>query len=167
MTQWLADHAEAWNIQAVLHEGDLVEQNDIATGGGRGYGDQAADSQWASARTAMARLDGVVPTIYATGNHDYGTRNAENRRTQFNAYFGLTDNSLTCDGRGGGIWIESAPNSFGARTLENAAYAFTAPDGRKMLIVALEWGPRREVVAWAKGLLARPAVKAAATYSPV
>jgi hypothetical protein len=153
MTEWLRDHAEAWKVQAVLQEGDLVEQNDIAEGGGRGYGDQNARSQWDCARSAMAKLDGVVPTIYATGNHDYGFRNSENRRTQFNSYFGLTDNPLTCDGRGGGVWRESGTNSFGAETLENAAYEITAPDGRRLLILSLEWAPRREAVAWGNSVL--------------
>jgi hypothetical protein len=152
MTEWLRENSESWKIQAVLHEGDFVEQNDIETGGGRGFGDQNSDSQWMSARRAMERLNGIVPTIYATGNHDYGTRNAENRRTQFNSYFGLTDNHLTNDGRGGGIWLESAPNSYGAKTLENTAYEIKGPDGRDLLIVSLEWGPRREAVEWAKGI---------------
>jgi len=153
MTEWLRDHAEAWNIQAVLHEGDFVEQNDIAEGGGSGWGDQNSTSQWACAQRAMSKLYGVVPTILATGNHDYGPRNSENRQTRFNTHFGLTDNPLTCDGKGGGVWRESGTNAFGAKTLENAAYELKAPDGRQLLILSLEWGPRREAVEWAKSVL--------------
>ena len=157
MCDWLAGHLDAWRIKLVLHEGDFVEQNNIAEGGGRGWGDPNAASQWASAKRALAKLEGCVPTVYTTGNHDYGIRNAETRETQFNEHFGLLSNPATHDGRGGGIWVESAPNAFGKQTLENAAYAFTAPDGRKMLVVALEWGPRRAVVEWAVELLRRPA----------
>ena len=66
MTEWLRENTESWNLQTVLREGDLVEQNDIDTGGGLGYGDQNCDSQWMSARRAMERVYGIVPTIYAT-----------------------------------------------------------------------------------------------------
>jgi hypothetical protein len=156
MTRWVADHAKPWNALAALHVGDLVEQNDIAIGGGRGWGDQNGAEQWASAKSALATLDGVLPVFYSTGNHDYGERNAEDRRTRFNNYFSLTDNPLVSDGRGSGAWLESAPNSFGAKTLENAAYTLNPPSGPKLLVIALEWGPRRSVVDWARQLAARP-----------
>jgi len=156
MTDWLLRHRHAWNIQYALHVGDLVEQNDIDEGGGRGWGDQNSAEQWGSAKQALSVFDGKLPVLFATGNHDYGIRNAEDRRTRFNNYFGLTDNPLVCDGKGGGMWLESAPNSFGAKTLENAAYLFQPPFGRRQLILCLEWGPRREVVQWAKELLQRP-----------
>ncbi|SHJ44067.1 Calcineurin-like phosphoesterase [Rubritalea squalenifaciens DSM 18772] len=155
MTEWIRDHIGAWNIKAVLHEGDFVEQNDIKEGGGRGWGEQNSASQWRSAQRSMSTLYGHVPTILTTGNHDYGIRNAETRETQFNNHFGLTDNPLVCDGKGGGIWREGFPNSFGAVTLENALYTFDAPDGRKMLVLSLEWGARDEVVEWAKSVLAK------------
>lgn len=153
MCQWVLEHLDAWRIGLVMHEGDFVEQNNIAEGGGRGWGDQHSESQWQSAKRALARLEGQVPMIFATGNHDYGIRNAETRETQFNDYFGMTDNKLVFDGQGGGILIEAGKNAAGEQTLENAAYEVRLPDGRKLLIVSLEWGPRREAVAWAKQLV--------------
>lgn len=156
ITEWISEHIEPWNVQAVLHEGDYVEQNAILEGGGRGWGDQDSTSQWQSAQHSMKKLYAKVPTILATGNHDYGVRNAENRETRFNNYFGLTDNPLTCDGQGGGIWREGFPNSFGATTLENSLYTFNAPDGKKILIISLEWSPRKAVVDWAKKVLNKP-----------
>jgi hypothetical protein len=157
MTEWVRDHGTAWNIRLALHVGDLVEQNDIEEGGGPGFGDQPSASQWASARRALGKLHGVIPVVLATGNHDYGVRRAEDRRTRFNSYFGLTDNRLVCDGRGGGIWVESAPNAFGARTLENAAYDVRVPGGGRWLVLSLEWGPRKAVVDWALDVARRPA----------
>jgi hypothetical protein len=156
MTEWLRQHIEPWNIQAVLHEGDFVEQNHIAEGGGHGWGDQNSSAQWESAQMSIAKLYGEVPTILATGNHDYGIRNAETRETQFNNYFGLTDNKLTCNGMGGGIWKGGCANSHGAVTLENGAYELAPPDSPKILILSLEWGPRREAVAWAESVLSEP-----------
>jgi hypothetical protein len=159
MTEWIADHVKALNVMSVLHEGDFVEQNAILKGGGRGYGDQDSTSQWKSAQQSMQKLYSKVPTILATGNHDYGIRNSENRETRFNNYFGLTDNPLTCDGLGGGIWREGFTNSFGATTLENALYTFKAPTGKDILVLSLEWSPRKAVVDWAKEVLAKPEYK--------
>lgn len=157
MTRWLADHLDAWNIRAVLHEGDFVEQNGIAEGGGQGGGDQNSEQQWAACKRALRTLEGRVPTIYVTGNHDHGIRRAEDRSSRLNDFFALTDNPLTCDGKGGGIRIEGPPNAFGRETLENGAYELQGPDGRKLLILALEWGPRKAVVDWARAVTARPA----------
>lgn len=153
MCQWVLEHLDAWRIGLVMHEGDFVEQNNIAQGGGRGWGDQHSESQWESAKRALGRLEGNVPTIFATGNHDYGIRNAETRETQVNDYFAMTDNKLVSDGQGGGILIETGKNASGQHTLENAAYEVRLPDGRKLLVIALEWGPRGDAVAWAKQLV--------------
>ncbi len=153
MCRWVLEHLDAWRIGLVMHEGDFVEQNNIAEGGGRGWGDQHSESQWESAKRALGRLEGRVPMVFATGNHDYGIRNAESRDTQVNDYFGVTDNKLVSDGQGGGILMEAGKNAAGQRTLENAAYEVIVPDDRKLLVVALEWGPRREAVTWAKQLV--------------
>ena len=156
MTRWVKEHRQAWNIGLVMHEGDFVEQNNIAVGGGRGFGDQNSESQWKSAKRALQVFDGVIPTVFATGNHDYGERSAEDRTTQFNDYFPLTHNPLTCDGKGGGIFLEGPPARDGKVTLENAAYVLKVPGGRDLLVVALEWAPRRFVVDWARELFTRP-----------
>ena len=159
MTKWVVDHREAWNIQLALHCGDLVEQNDIAEGGGQGFGDQSSAQQWESERRAFSVLRAKVPVIFTLGNHDYGIRRADDRRTRFNDVFKLTDDPLLHDGKGGGIWVESAPNASGVKTLENAAYVFEPPFGRKLLVLSLEWGPRQAVVDWAKEVAARPAYR--------
>ena len=79
MTEWVVKHRNAWNIQLVLHEGDFVEQNNIAEGGGHGWGDQNSVSQLASAKKAMSVFSGVRPAVLTTVNHDYGIRNGEIR----------------------------------------------------------------------------------------
>lgn len=69
MTSWIAAHAEALNTKLVLCVGDLVEQNDRIS---NGYsGDQSSHKQWEATARAFSQLDGVVPYMTATGNHDY------------------------------------------------------------------------------------------------
>lgn len=127
MTRWVREHRKAWNIRLALHEGDLVEQNDIKVGGGRGYGDQNSESQWASARRALLPLADEMPVIHTTGNHDYGERAAETRDTRFNDYFPVNYNPGAA-----ALRIESPLAACGKPTLENAAYDFKAPDGRRL-----------------------------------
>ncbi len=128
---WVIDQKETRNIQYVLHEGDLVHNNNSV--------------QWSRAKSEISRLDGVVPYALATGNHDYGPAgNASNRSTLFNNYFSINDNSLTSPS--GGATIGGV---FEVGKLDNSYHIFSAPDGRDMLIISLEWGPRDEVVSWA------------------
>lgn len=156
MCRWVAANREAWRIGFAVHQGDLVEQNDIAVGGGQGGGDQNSDSQWASARRALDLLGGGIPVAFATGNHDYGPRAAETRHSRFPTTFPLDWNPRTLPLAQGGALVEAAPNAFGVRTLENAVFEHRPPFGRPVLVVALEWGPRKAVVDWAREVLARP-----------
>lgn len=124
-TDWIAKNAARLNIQYVLHEGDIVNNN------GR--------EQWEVAKAAMARLHGVVPYAIVPGNHDYGPGgNSTTRDTFFNEYFDAAEHAK---------W-----STFGATKdegrLENSYHTFSAGE-HDYLILALEWGPRDEVVAWA------------------
>ena len=161
MTQWIVEQREKLNIVLVLHEGDLVEHNSITNLSdrfiaGREGADQVGLQMWASAKRAISVLDGELPYILCTGNHDYGFRNAEDRQTHFNTFFASTDNPLNSDGQGGGILRGMGTNAYGARTLENAYYEMQGPDGRDFLIIALEWAPREAAVQWAKQIANLP-----------
>ncbi len=148
ITNWLAD--EGNDISLALHVGDITNRNDT--------------TEWGRAKPAIANMDGNVPYILATGNHDYGPGGgAGNRQTLFNDYF---DESLY-ESDEGLIFPDlriaeqfEDISRFGTdseepeanRTLENVAYQFAAPDGRKMLVFSLEWGVRQEVVDWANAV---------------
>jgi hypothetical protein len=131
---WILNNKTAFNIKAVLQGGDIVNQNDT-------------DSQWARAKEAFHMLDGQVPYVLAAGNHDFGNNNFENRNTQYNNYFKITDNPLNNPATGGIIKGTFQPNK-----LENSYSTFTAPDGRKMLIFNLEFYPRQAVLDWADSI---------------
>ncbi|QDT68257.1 hypothetical protein MalM25_11770 [Planctomycetes bacterium MalM25] len=148
MTQWVVDHRDPFGVQFVLHEGDVVNQNSQVD---PTSGDQSGDQQWQNAKAAMSLLDGVVPYAIAPGNHDYGATNAQDRSTQYNDYFAQDDNPLVDPQRDGTLRSVMTPGE-----LDNSLHEFVAPDGREMLVVTTEWGPRQDAVDWANRAL-RPA----------
>lgn len=125
-TDWIAENAQRLNIKYVLHEGDIVNNNNRP--------------QWEVAAKAMKRLDGVVPYALAPGNHDFGENGRTNDRSTFlNDYFSADECAK---------W----PTFGGVREpgkLESSYHVFEA-GGNKYLVLALEWGPRDETVEWAR-----------------
>lgn len=141
-TNWIKNNKDLFNIQAVLHEGDIVNRNSGTASSG-----VTAVQQWERAADAMRVLDGVVPYIMATGNHDYGTTNSQTRDTKLNTYFKATHNPLVNPATGGIL-----KGTMTANELQNAYYEFTAPDGRDMLVLSLEFWARNSAVTWAAGV---------------
>lgn len=148
VTEWIRDNRDAFKIKAVLHEGDIVNNNNTNS---PSSGDQNSTQQWANAKASMSVLNGQVPYVMAAGNHDFGVLNSENRETQINGYFNATDNPLNDPAQGGILKGVMTPGE-----IQNAYYSFTAPDGRKMLVISLEWEPRPATVAWANQIAALP-----------
>jgi hypothetical protein len=127
-TQWIRDHAASHNIKYVLHEGDITNNNNIP--------------QWNNALASMNILNGAVPYALAPGNHDYGSNGSSNNRiSSFNTaeYFG-PDSFYSKQPSIGGF--------FEPGKTDNSYHTFSA-GGSDWLVLALEWGPRDEVVAWA------------------
>lgn len=147
MTAWISENIDHLNIKMVLCTGDLVEQNEMINPDGSAA-NQPSKSQWESVSGAFARLDGKVPYITATGNHDYGFKNIENRKSNFNGYFPVDKNHLNQK-----LLREVALNAEDIPTLENAAFEFTSPHGKKMLFITMEFAPRDEIVKWAKDVV--------------
>ena len=146
MNAWIVDNREKMNIQQVLFTGDLTNRNDLEVVE-PGRNDLINDEQWKAFSRAVERLDGEVPYILCTGNHDYGKRSAENRNCFMSKYFPTDRNPLSRR-----QLVACASNSFGITTLENAAYEFTAPhpDNRKFLVFSLQFAPTDEILTWAK-----------------
>lgn len=149
-TAWIANNIDSLHIVSVLCTGDLVEQNEIAVPDGMN-GDQTSREQWQAVSHAFARLDGKVPYVICTGNHDYGYKSSEFRRTHLGDYFPAERN--TCWKR---TLVAVGNNSEGLPTLENAAYEFHIPGWKPILVLSLEFAPRDEAIQWAKDLIAEP-----------
>jgi len=122
-TQWIAEHKDQMNIAFVLHEGDLTDWNNAA--------------DWANARFSMSWLNGVVPYAMAVGNHD-GLAWSQNQTTLFNAFF--PQYQFQDLPTFGGV--------FESNRMDNCYHLFSA-GGVDWLVMALEFGPRNEVLAWA------------------
>ena len=162
MLAWIVRRRAELNIQQVLFTGDLVYRNDSGKveqypqqrffRSGR-FNDLVSEEQWKALSRLMERLDGELPYVLCTGNHDYGRNSAESRNSFFDKYFPTDRNKLTRR-----QLVECAPNAFGKKTLENSAYEFTAPlpDGRKFLIITLQFAPTDADLEWAKKLAALP-----------
>lgn len=131
-TQWLVDNAESLNLKFVLHEGDVTNHNNTP--------------QWDNAHGSLSILDGQVPYAVAPGNHDYGPGgNAADRNTLFNTaeYFGPGTPYATQPTVGG---------FFEPGKTDNSYHRFQA-GGQDWLVLALEFGPRNEVVDWANQIV--------------
>lgn len=130
-TRWIAENRDRYDIRYVLHLGDVTNNN--------------LTNQWAVAQSAFARLDGRVPYAIAPGNHDYGPNGgAANRTTFFNDFFPLS-NYLDWPTFGGVM----EPGR-----LDNSYHLFRA-GGADWLVLALEFGPRNAVVAWANAIVSQ------------
>lgn len=126
-TRWIAESATRYRIQFALHEGDVTDDNGAP--------------QWAVAARALAHLDGRVPYVLALGNHDYGPGGSGGDRTTRLHDFVPHERLRPSSGR-----------SFAEGRADNSAHVFETPSGR-WLVLALEFGPRDEVVEWADGVL--------------
>lgn len=126
-THWIAKNKDKLNIRYVLHLGDI-------TNGSKKF-------EWERSQEAMNELDGVVPYALVPGNHDYHA--LADRRTRLNEYFPLSK-------------YKDWPTFGGAMKDDmcNSYHLFTA-GGTDWIVLALEWAPRDETVAWANEILAK------------
>ncbi len=141
ITQWIADNKETRNIQFVLHEGDITGGNLPAT--------------WQVASDAMTLLDKAgIAYCMVPGNHDHDGSNphqhAPNRNTLLNDHFPVSRYQK----------MATFGGAFEPGKTESSYHLFSA-GGKNYIAVALEMGPRNEVVTWADRILSRHADRTA------
>jgi hypothetical protein len=84
-------------------------------------------------------LNGAVPYAIVPGNHDYGpSGDSSTRDSSFNDYFSYDEISS----------FSTFGGAFDEGKLDNTYHLLTI-GGRDLILIALEWGPRDEVIAWA------------------
>ncbi len=126
---WLLTNAVGENLRFVAHVGDLVQNYDSVI------------TQWAFVSAQMARLsDAGIPFSANPGNHDYRKNTRES--SMYNAYFPL--DMFREFGTFGGSFEAASDNTW--HLVDTGA--------EPLLVMALEFGPREAVVAWANEVLA-------------
>lgn len=143
MMAWIEENIDTLNIKMVMCVGDLVEQNDIINRGEDG--NQSAERQWEAIARSFGKLDGKVPYITATGNHDYSIDREGKRSSQFNKFFKIDKNWMNRK-----IIAQNGTNEIGEPTLENSAYEMRSLNGKDYLFLTIEFAPRDTVLTWAK-----------------
>ena len=146
-TQWIVENAELYDIRAVLHVGDLVNN-----------GHQSVD-EWLVGQSALETLEQRMPEYpwgipygIAIGNHDQAENSLPGETAFYNMYFGV-DRFTGRDYYGG---------HFGEHN--DASYLTFVSGELKFLAVFFEYdqpgepvgndGPDPEVLAWARGVVA-------------
>lgn len=155
LTDWILDHRQVDNIQAVLSMGDITNNG----GGQYGSGHLArrctpfatCATQWQPAVAMYRPLLGVIPVVSPLiGNHDYdagpavaGPDGLRSGLTAYDAAFpaGLWSRQTSF---GGAYQAESMANVWYEQTIGPVTYLF----------LALEYNPRDAVVAWAGRVIA-------------
>lgn len=132
MTQWLADNAGTLNLRFVTSVGDVTGSN--------------TDAQWAIAKEAFSKLNGITPYALLPGNHDQSEGGSANDYTSRQSdYFSvdyLKEHSTL-----GGVYDQEPGET------KNAWYTFEGADGTKWIALSLEFGPRDDVLRWASEVL--------------
>ena len=124
-TQWIVDQRDARGIGLVVHTGDIVDAN--------------VRAQWDVAASSLHLLDGALPYMLATGNHDV----SDGRESLIDDYF------VRPDGAAGAL----APSPYDPDRFENT-FVTVRLAGQPWLFIGLEFGARDAVVEWAGEVLA-------------
>jgi hypothetical protein len=131
-TQFLANYKSSLNLAYVLHEGDVTQSND--------------DAQWKVASKAFETLENAgIGYSILPGNHDY-YNNSEDRTSLMADYFPVS--RLSAQPTFGGVY-RFEPNS------PHNSYSLFSAGGIDWLVLAMEFGPRNQIVQWADNVLKR------------
>ncbi len=113
-----------YKIKVILQEGDLTEHNIV--------------SEWEKSKEIFSVLDGKIPVIYCTGNHDHGTNGFtyNNRNTFFSKYFNYS------------ILNQYYIESYKSGSYENSFFRVPIKN-RVLQIFSIEFAPNDSVLMWA------------------
>jgi len=128
---WIVREHARRGLALVIHEGDIVDSDD--------------PSQWRRASASLHKLDGVVPYVLSSGNHDYA-RSGDHitRETRLDDFFPP----------GPAAGPSCAEPTFEPGRIENSCHILETPGG-PWLVLSLEFGPRDAVLAWAGAMAKR------------
>jgi len=123
---WIVENSDKMDM--VLQQGDLTQNN--------------SPEEWEVVKSAFNKLNGVLPFVFAVGNHDMGSepgKFADTRNTTlFNETFPFEKMSQ----------LPGFAGAYESGKMDNVYYLFEKGN-QKWMILNLEFGPRDEVLEWA------------------
>jgi hypothetical protein len=142
-TEWIKKNKQKMNIAMVVHVGDITQTEH--------------DEEWKIADAAFKTIDGHVPYVLCSGNHDMGystqhRKTSHSRTSRFSSYFPpsrFTNNPLYNPQFG-----EKKNLHFREEGKIENYYLFLEAGGMKFLTLTLEFKPRDETLAWANKVVA-------------
>jgi len=125
-THWLAENAQHRNISLAVHMGDVTSRN--------------TTDEWEVALASLGLLWDTVPFVLSVGNHDIiGPAGYVRQHTLIDNYFP----TVTFPHLIGTFTPDEISNSYHVIQLAGVPY----------LVLALEFGPRDEVLTWAEQVI--------------
>ena len=147
---WLADNAESKKIKHVFTLGDLTEYS-ASDNDDLSYTDstttQHGDAEWQIVKSAISKLDGVVPYSVVRGNHD---------DYQIDDFFNYDAYKQNFNGFYAGEYALSNQADREAKYYTNSitnSYKLVELDGEKYIFITLDFNPTRGVITWLDNLL--------------
>lgn len=127
---WLTNNHEVYDIQAILHVGDMVDDANLI-------------AQWTRATNylSLSTNCGNIPFLPVPGNHDYYGSTIDYWRTN-----GVTTNWLNSRSWFNGGYLDGE--------VVNNYYITKSLGGRDYVFIGLDYFPSNAVVTWAAGVLA-------------
>jgi hypothetical protein len=130
-TRWIVKNQQKYDIRYVLGLGDITDKN--------------TTREWRNAKKAIDELDGHVPYVLASGNHDYTPHgDSASGHTGINETFPLSK-FAKWPTFGGAIKRGEVTNTY---------HLFNA-GGTDWIVIVLQWAPSDAAVKWANGVLAK------------
>ena len=139
--EWIVNNKDSKNIRFVLHLGDITNLN--------------REQEWKDSVVAMKKLGAAgIPFSISTGNHDYvasPTLLPGRSKSKFSTYY--TKDLLKSYFKGSSL---ADMKWFGEYKYGANSYSMFSVGNIHFLVFALEFYPRKDVIAWADSILNKP-----------
>jgi hypothetical protein len=127
---WVVNNQATYNIEMVLHEGDVISDGTLAD----------PSAQWTKAQNAMNILQTAdIPNLLCPGNHDTETGGG---LVNWNTYFPTTRYT-------GKAWFSGG---FSAGGQSQNVYTTMTIGTRSYVFMCIEYNPSSATMEWAKGI---------------
>lgn len=141
-TNWIASHADEYNVKMVVHTGDIVD-NSGPTSTQPNVPNVEEPAQWVNANNAMSvLLNADIPYCWDAGNHDQMPWDSPTSTWSATNYAAFDLTTM----RAKPYWVSDYSNG------KNTAVMFTV-NGYRFLIINLEYKANDATINWMKNLL--------------